>query len=96
MLLTGTIARGLSRARPAGILSCNCASFSGRAAGQAGRDTEAYHDVPAGHQHSDLRPHASHIGLNRRRDLSLRDDISVYAGAECVTLRDWLRVRLAD
>ena len=82
--ITGQIARRLASARPSAALAAACST-------QAAENK--HFDVPAGHEHSDLRPAKAHIGLNRRRDLSLRADISVYRGAECVTLRDWLRVR---
>ena len=37
----------------------------------------AYATIPAGHRSSDLRQEVCNIGLNRRRDLTLRGDIKV-------------------
>ena len=86
MLVSAYLARRLSAAAPH-TSAWQCAFQSTRA-----KDSQ-HHDVPAGHQHSDLRPAVSHIGLNRRRDLSLRNDVTVFRGNECVSLREWLRVR---
>ena len=36
------------------------------------------YDVPEGHAKSDLSPHVCNIGLNRRRDLTLRADVMLY------------------
>ena len=36
------------------------------------------YDVPEGHAKSDLSPHVCNIGLNRRRDLTLRADVVLY------------------
>lgn len=36
------------------------------------------YDVPEGHAKSDLSPHVCNIGLNRRRDLTLRADVLLY------------------
>jgi hypothetical protein len=35
-------------------------------------------DVPPGHLHSDLSPVECNIGLGRRRDLTLRQDLCLY------------------
>lgn len=35
-------------------------------------------DIPEGHRNSDLRNVTCHIGLNRRRDLSLREDLCLF------------------
>ena len=86
MLVSAYLARRLSAAAPH-TSAWQCAFQSTRA-----KDSQ-HRDVPAGHQHSDLRPAVSHIGLNRRRDLSLRNDVTVFRGNECVSLREWLRVR---
>lgn len=45
-------------------------------------------DVPAGHQNSDLRKQVCHIGLNRRRDLSLREDLCLFQPGGKATVRD--------
>lgn len=36
------------------------------------------YDVPEGHAKSDLSPHVCNIGLNRRRDLTLRADVLLF------------------
>jgi peroxiredoxin len=40
-------------------------------------------NVPAGHHSSDLSPHVCHIGLGRRRDLTLRQDLKLWQTADC-------------
>lgn len=52
-------------------------------------------DVPPGHLSSDLSPTACNIGLGRRRDLTLRQDLCLYQqnGAK-TSLVDVLRVRV--
>jgi peroxiredoxin len=40
-------------------------------------------NVPAGHQASDLSPHVCHIGLGRRRDLTLRQDLKLWRTCDC-------------
>lgn len=49
-------------------------------------------DVPAGHQNSDLRKQVCHIGLNRRRDLSLREDLCLFQPGGKATVRDIFKV----
>lgn len=51
------------------------------------------YSVPAGHQSSDLGSIACNISLNRRRDLTLREDLKVFADGKHVTLADVMRVR---
>lgn len=48
--------------------------------------------VPEGHANSDLSPVACHIGLGRRRDLSLRQDLRLWQNDKCLTLSDVLKV----
>jgi hypothetical protein len=51
-------------------------------------------DVPEGHARSDLRPTSCHIGLNRRRDLTLRADVKLYGQqASGAALADVFKVR---
>jgi peroxiredoxin len=45
--------------------------------------SSSYLNVPAGHQASDLSPHVCHIGLGRRRDLTLRQDLKLWQTADC-------------
>ena len=49
-------------------------------------------DIPAGHRNSDLGSSACNIGLNRRRDLSLRADIKLYTSEKELSLQDVFRV----
>ena len=49
-------------------------------------------DVPAGHQNSDLRSVACHIGLNRRRDLSLREDLCLFQPGGKATVGEIFKV----
>lgn len=50
-------------------------------------------DVPAGHLSSDLTPTACNIGLGRRRDLTLRQDLCLWEDGEKKTIADVFRVR---
>lgn len=52
-------------------------------------------DVPPGHLNSDLTPTVCNIGLGRRRDLTLRQDLCLYqqSGAK-TSLAEVLRVRV--
>jgi len=45
-------------------------------------------DVPEGHKNSDLRSVTCHIGLNRRRDLSLREDLCLFQPGGKATVKD--------
>lgn len=62
------------------------------AASQYGRTSEKC-DVPAGHQNSDLRKSVCHIGLNRRRDLSLREDLCLFRPGSKSTVKEVFGVR---
>ncbi|GLC33733.1 hypothetical protein PLESTB_000110000 [Pleodorina starrii] len=44
--------------------------------------------VPDGHLNSDLSPTACHIGLGRRRDLTLRQDLRLWQNDKQLTLAD--------
>lgn len=53
-------------------------------------------DVPPGHADSDLAPNVCNIGLGRRRDLSMRQDLCLYGkNGEKVALADVLKARHA-
>ena len=52
------------------------------------------HEVPEGHKNSDLRSVACHIGLNRRRDLSLREDLCLFQPGGKKTVREIFKVKL--
>jgi len=49
-------------------------------------------DVPEGHKNSDLRSVTCHIGLNRRRDLSLREDLCLFQPGGKATVKDIFKV----
>ena len=55
------------------------------------------YDVPEGHAKSDLSPHVCNIGLNRRRDLTLRADVLLYGKqATGTSLASLFKVREID
>lgn len=64
--------------------------------------TTSTHDVPAGHHGSDLTSSACNISLNRRRDITLRQDIRVQCNGTSVALsglfkdRDSLVIGIPD
>jgi len=81
--------------------SCDSCTFGSRrqfvsstTAGHAAaamQQPEAYH-VPLGHTSSDLSSTACHIGLGRRRDLTLRADLTLATTAgEQKSLGEWFR-----
>lgn len=49
-------------------------------------------NVPAGHHASDLTSPACNIGLNRLRDITLRQDIKVFFGGSQVPLASVFKV----
>ena len=49
-------------------------------------------DIPEGHRNSDLRSVACHIGLNRRRDLSLREDLCLFQPGGKATVGEIFKV----
>ncbi len=51
------------------------------------------YSVPAGHQNSDLDSVACNISLNRRRDLTLRQDLYVFENGKKATIADVMKVR---
>lgn len=59
-----------------------CCAFSSTA------NPNPYTDVPEGHVNSDLTNFTCHIGLGRRRDLTLRQDLRLWSGEEEKTLAD--------
>lgn len=48
--------------------------------------------VPEGHHNSDLSSTACHIGLGRRRDLTMRQDLRLYSGDQALTLAEVFHV----
>lgn len=51
--------------------------------------------VPEGHHSSDLSSTACHIGLGRRRDLTMRQDLRLYSGDQALTLAEVFHVSYA-
>lgn len=51
-----------------------------------------FYAVPEGHQHSDLSDQACNIGLSRRKDLTLREDLRLTVRGEKKTLAELLKV----
>jgi hypothetical protein len=49
-------------------------------------------NLPAGHHNSDLSSTACNIGLNRRRDISLRQDITVFLDGHSTRMADIFKV----
>jgi hypothetical protein len=58
------------------------ADFSAAAASTA----KSTYNVPEGHHNSDLSSTACHIGLGRRRDLTMRQDLKLWDGDKPLTL----------
>ncbi|EFN57532.1 hypothetical protein CHLNCDRAFT_143139 [Chlorella variabilis] len=50
-----------------------------------------FYAVPEGHQQSDLSSEACHIGLSRRKDLTLREDVRLTVKGEKKTLAELLK-----
>lgn len=55
--------------------------------------TTSTQNVPAGHHSSDLSSSACNIGLNRRRDITLRQDIRVHCDGKPVALSELFKDR---
>lgn len=53
-------------------------------------------DIPEGHRNSDLRNVTCHIGLNRRRDLSLREDLCLFQPGGKATVGEIFKVSNED
>jgi hypothetical protein len=49
-------------------------------------------EVPAGHAKSDLSSAACNIGLNRRRDLTMRQDIQLFVDGAAKSISDVFKV----
>jgi hypothetical protein len=63
------------------------------ATAQADPSSSPFYAVPEGHQNSDLSSEACHIGLSRRKDLTLREDVRLMCNGEMQTLAQLLKVR---
>lgn len=53
-------------------------------------------NVPAGHHNSDLSSAACNIGLSRRRDITLRQDLKPYVDGKPAILADVFKVRSCE
>ena len=67
------------------------ALFSAQAATSCA--TNPYYDVPEGHKNSDLSQAACNIGLSRRRELTLRQDVKMELDGQTKTLAEVFKVR---
>lgn len=77
------------------LCRCQSAATAPRAfAAVAEAKPQATYEVPAGHASSDLSAIACNISLNRRRDLTLRQDLTVFLDGEQRTLADVMRGKL--
>ncbi|KAI3438766.1 hypothetical protein D9Q98_001184 [Chlorella vulgaris] len=61
------------------------------ATAQADPSSSPFYAVPEGHQNSDLSSEACHIGLSRRKDLTLREDVRLMCNGEMQTLAQLLK-----
>jgi hypothetical protein len=79
-----------------GLRSLPRAFSSGAASASVAVPSRGKGNVPPGHLESDLSPVACNIGLGRRRDLTLRQDLCLYQqDGQKTSLTDVLRVRHA-
>lgn len=69
------------------LLQQSC-EFSAAAASTA----KSTYNVPEGHHNSDLSSTACHIGLGRRRDLTMRQDLKLWDGDKPLSLADVFHV----
>ena len=53
-------------------------------------------NVPTGHHNSDLSSAACNIGLSRRRDITLRQDLKPYVDGKPALLADVFKVRACE
>eukprot|EP00882_Tetradesmus_deserticola_P019169 GHRQ01020619.1.p1 GENE.GHRQ01020619.1~~GHRQ01020619.1.p1 ORF type:complete len:137 (+),score=12.60 GHRQ01020619.1:81-491(+) len=60
--------------------------FSRDMSAGAASSAKSTYAVPEGHHSSDLSSAACHIGLGRRRDLTMRQDLRLYSGDQALTL----------
>jgi len=60
----------------------------------AASTAKSTYNVPEGHHNSDLSSTACHIGLGRRRDLTMRQDLRLWDGDKPLTLAEVFQVRL--
>lgn len=68
------------------------AAASGASSNTATSTTKSTYNVPEGHHNSDLSSTACHIGLGRRRDLTMRQDLRLWDGDKPLTLAEVFQV----
>ena len=66
--------------------------YSAAPAAAAEEAVKSTYDVPEGHHGSDLSNTACHIGLGRRRDLTMRQDLALWDGDKKLSLADVFKV----
>lgn len=75
---------------------CASGSFAQQLAAFSSAQPQAagnpFYAVPEGHQHSDLSDAACNIGLSRRKDLTLRQDVRLTVKGQKTSLSDLLKV----
>ena len=94
MLLVAVCASGMLRVlrRPDQLSLLGRSLLSTSAALNVHPRCQEKQDVPEGHKNSDLRSVTCHIGLNRRRDLSLREDLCLFQPGGKATVKDIFKV----
>ena len=68
-------------------------SYQASYATTAASTGKSTYNVPQGHHDSDLSSTACHIGLGRRRDLTLRQDLCLWDQGSKLSLADVFKVR---
>jgi hypothetical protein len=88
-----SLMRAVSRARLGGLQEQCSGSLRALFSAQAApADKGTFYDVPEGHQSSDLSDVACNIGLSRRKDLTLRQDIRLTVDGQPAPLAALLKV----
>lgn len=62
----------------------------------ASSTTRSTYAVPEGHHGSDLSSTVCHIGLGRRRDLTMRQDLRLHDGEQQLTLAQVFHVSVCE
>lgn len=80
-LLRGALCAATTSSSSTGLAASTTSTSSSHSFASSAAEYELAprpYDVPEGHAKSDLSPHVCNIGLNRRRDLTLRADVMLY------------------
>lgn len=85
-------ARALAKVALATLESTNSTCVGGGRWLSAMPATSTTTAVPEGHRNSDLSNWVCHIGLGRRRDLTLRADLALFRDSHKASLADVFRV----